>query len=614
MSSDVVKRATMVATAQSYLGARCAIRGTLPLDDPPPSMPVPSTNSSATAAYKASGGFETTTGTIYVSKPYRSKTSKKLRALITFTPRKSVFDINNDRSSTNEFRGFFSLFWISIFIFTVQSYVRSIETSGRPLNLAFAAMFSQDAVTLALSDAVLVLSTGICVPFALALKNGWIRYYWTGVVLQHLLQTTILFSAISWTFNRNWPWVQSGFLTLHSLVMIMKMHSYITVNGQMQYVQHRSEKLMYRLRKATEAVGSWDNAVALAQAKIDAQRSPSELSTPPNGSAGNSSTHEPTPIGTPKVPEGSSTSYVDAKTANALRKRLVTVAAQNGPNTRMRDEDVGLRSVNKRISTDSADGASTFVVEEDLPEGFVPHPLVAHPNAEISAMANDYSELQSEMVSTPTGIKWPDTITWKGFAVYQLIPTLVYELEYPRTDRIRPLYVFEKTVATFGTFALLYSVTESFILPYTPTADQSFLRSLLDLALPFMMAYLLLFYIIFGMWNSTSWDEFSRKWNKPVHTFLLRHVYTATILSYRLSKTTAMFITFLISACAHELVMVVVTRKIRMYLFILQLIQIPLIMVGRMPAIKQNKLMGNVVFWLGLYAGFPLLCVAYVAY
>lgn len=71
-------------------------------------------------------------------------------------------------------------------------------------------------------------------------------------------------------------------------------------------------------------------------------------------------------------------------------------------------------------------------------------------------------------------------------------------------------------------------------------------------------------------WNSTSWDEFSRKWNKPVHTFLLRHVYAATILSYRLSKTSAMFLTFLLSACAHELVMMVVTRKIRMYLLILQ--------------------------------------------
>jgi hypothetical protein len=45
-----------------------------------------------------------------------------------------------------------------------------------------------------------------------------------------------------------------------------------------------------------------------------------------------------------------------------------------------------------------------------------------------------------------------------------------------------------------------------------------------------------------------------------------------------------------------------------------QLIQVPLIAVGRLPVIKRNKLMGNVVFWLGLYAGFPLLCVAYCAY
>lgn len=64
--------------------------------------------------------------------------------------------------------------------------------------------------------------------------------------------------------------------------------------------------------------------------------------------------------------------------------------------------------------------------------------------------------------------------------------------------RIRPLYVFEKTVATFGTFVLLYTVTESFIIPLTPTPDQSFFRSLLDLSLPFMIAYLLLFYLIFG--------------------------------------------------------------------------------------------------------------------
>jgi hypothetical protein len=67
--------------------------------------------------------------------------------------------------------------------------------------------------------------------------------------------------------------------------------------------------------------------------------------------------------------------------------------------------------------------------------------------------------------------------------------------------------VFEKTVATFGTFALLYTVTEAFILPLTPTPDQSFARSLLDLALPFMVAYLLVFYLIFGTYPSLPVQE-----------------------------------------------------------------------------------------------------------
>lgn len=51
-----------------------------------------------------SDGFETSTGTLYVSKPYRSKSSKKLRAQITFAPRSSAFDINNEHSGSNEFR------------------------------------------------------------------------------------------------------------------------------------------------------------------------------------------------------------------------------------------------------------------------------------------------------------------------------------------------------------------------------------------------------------------------------------------------------------------------------------------------------------------------------
>ena len=89
-----------------------------------------------------------------------------------------------------------------MFLFTLRTWIISVETNGYPLNFAFATMISRDTITLAISDAVLVLMTGLCVPFAKAISKRWIRYYWTGVVLQHLLQTFVLFTAVTWTFNR----------------------------------------------------------------------------------------------------------------------------------------------------------------------------------------------------------------------------------------------------------------------------------------------------------------------------------------------------------------------------------------------------------------------------
>lgn len=105
----------------------------------------------------------------------------------------------------------------------------------------------------------------------------------------------------------------------------------------------------------------------------------------------------------------------------------------------------------------------------------------------------------------------------------------------------------------------------------------------------------------------------------PVHAFLLRHVYASTITTYRLSKFQAAFFTFLLSALIHELVMAVVTKKIRFYLFAmqvsvethshrkgrriltasilfpsLQMCQLPLIMVGRAAFFKRHAALGNV--------------------
>lgn len=558
------------------------------------------------------GRFTTTEGTLHVSKPFRSRSTKKLRAMITFEPRKTHFDTTNEASGTNEFRGFFTLFWMSLFLFTVQTYVSSVEANGYALSFAFATMFSRHAVTLALSDLLLVSTTILCVPIAKAISKGWVSYYWTGAILQHVFQTCVLLVTVTWTFHRQWPWVQSGFLTLHSFVMIMKMYSYVSVNGYLQWIYRRSIDVFAELEGATTRVGGLEQALRDATSK----RAQTQAASQPAETPVTNVTLTPMETCTPD-PEGVlMKSYTDVKTASALRQRLAAVS----------------RSLDEKMESERGAVNGSECKNEKVEVACV---LSHHPDGLVAGLAKEFLDLDSELVSTgPEQVRWPDNVTYQNFLVYQLIPTLVYELEYPRTDRIRPTYIFEKTIAFMGSFALLYTVAECFIIPLTPTPDQSFFRSLLDLALPFMIAFLLLFYIIFecicnafaelsyfadrlfyeDWWNSTSWEEFSRKWNKPVHTFLLRHVYASTRASYGLSRTTAMFVTFVLSAMAHELVMAIVTKKIRMYLFLMQLIQIPLILVCRAPVIQRNKLMGNVVFWLGLYAGFPLLCVAYVAY
>ena len=182
----------------------------------------------------------------------------------------------------------------------------------------------------------------------------------------------------------------------------MKMHSYITLNWQLQSVTEQSRELYNSLKEKTKAFGGWDKALTDAIAKKTEQQLQSSTTHAP-------STHEPTPIGTPPVAVGFSTATVDVSTASALRQRLNAMASP--------------------LNNDNQSSPLRPGVD-------IVHPLIHHPDPEISAMAKDYSELQSELTSSgPHPVTWPNNISWKNFAMYLLIPTLVYDLEYPRTDR-----------------------------------------------------------------------------------------------------------------------------------------------------------------------------------
>lgn len=75
-----------------------------------------------------------------------------------------------------------------------------------------------------------------------------------------------------------------------------------------------------------------------------------------------------------------------------------------------------------------------------------------------------------------------------------------------------------------------------------------------------------------------------------------------------------MFVTFLLSSLLHELVMAIVSGKIRGYLFAMQMAQIPLMALAQVPLVKRNETLGNFIFWTGLMIGFPMLNIAYITY
>jgi sterol O-acyltransferase len=113
-------------------------------------------------------------------------------------------------------------------------------------------------------------------------------------------------------------------------------------------------------------------------------------------------------------------------------------------------------------------------------------------------------------------------------------------------------------------------------------------------------------------WNSTTFDQYARDWNRPVHNFLLRHVYFSSISTFHLSRGAATFATFLLSALVHELCMAVMFKKIRGYLFLMQLCQVPLIAFTRMPFMKNRQVLGNTTFWVGLFLGPSVLASLYL--
>ncbi|KAI2608932.1 MBOAT-domain-containing protein [Hypoxylon fragiforme] len=472
-------------------------------------------------------------------KQVRAEQRRRLFPTVEFTSRVSHFDPQSDY---RDFHGFFNLFWIGLAIMGITSMLRNYKDTGYPLRVQIWTLFTIKLWHLAIADVLMVASTAISLPLHKIFRKSQGSLTWKkgGIAIQSIYQVVWFAFWVAVPFVLNWTWTAQVFLLLHTMVLLMKMHSYAFYNGHLS----ETEK---RLRALDE------------------------------------------PHGASKDP-----AYVYPSVENPMGE-------------------------------------------------------LAHKEAEVESDSDDEGLLQlrddlaRELTSPIGNITYPRNLSWPNYIDYLLCPTLCYELEYPRNQTINWTSLIAKVVATFGCIFLLTVISEEFILPVlqestvrldnTASVFETLLilfETISWLLFPFMLTFLLVFLVIFeyvlgafgeitqfgdrhfysDWWNSTDWMEFSREWNIPVYSFLRRHVYATTRPT--IGRNNATVITFLISAIGHEIVMACITKKIRGYGFVCQMLQLPIVMLQRTKWVRAHKTANNVLFWASMIMGLSLICSLYV--
>ncbi|KAK5114550.1 hypothetical protein LTR62_002485 [Meristemomyces frigidus] len=512
------------------------------------------------------------------------KPRTRFRDLI-LTRQFSTFDRRSQASGDSQFFGFFTLFWLSMAFIIAQSCLKNWRDYGNILgsNQIMKMMFSHDVYVLGLTDGAMTLGMFVTYLLQVVVQKGWVNWNKGGWLLQNIWQTGYLAGLVGWAYFREWPWTHTIFAVLHGLVFLMKQHSFAFYNGYLSGVYRRRALLEGKLEQLQQ---------------LDAVQSP------------------------PTSPRGSQQmdQFATGIDLSELSKRTSSLTA----NTKRRPS---MHRASTNLTTETSDVASVATaIQSGSP--ITPEQMDTFSNIIRSEISDLTLELRGKSHSGTNA--YPSNLRLLNYAEYICLPTLVYELEYPRQDKINWWYVAEKLTATFGVLCIMQVISQAFIYPAVAktlrmkeagmTIEerwQEFPFIVSDMLFPLLIEQLLTWYLIWecilnvlaeltffadrgfygDWWNSVTWDQYARDWNRPVHNFLLRHVYHSSISTFHLSKHAATFVTFLLSALVHEMCMAIMFKKVRGYLFSMQLLQMPLVMASRSKYLRNQVVLGNVVFW-----------------
>uniref|UniRef100_A0A452HUN3 O-acyltransferase n=1 Tax=Gopherus agassizii TaxID=38772 RepID=A0A452HUN3_9SAUR len=245
------------------------------------------------------------------------------------------------------------------------------------------------------------------------------------------------------------------------------------------------------------------------------------------------------------------------------------------------------------------------------------------------ARASGLKKANGEMV--PSGVCYPANLTYKDMYYFLFAPTLCYELNFPRSPRIRKRFLLRRLfemVSLLPTPGLSWPAGTDAELSFQDMDYSRIIERLLKLAVPNHLIWLIFFYWFFhsslnvlaevmqfgdrefyrDWWNSESVTYFWQNWNIPVHKWCLRHFYKPMI-KRGVSKWTAQTAVFLASAFFHEYLVSVPLKMFRLWAFMGMMAQIPLAwLVGRF--LRGNY--GNAAVWISLIIGQPIAVLMYV--
>eukprot|EP00062_Callorhinchus_milii_P018887 gi/632972944/ref/XP_007902907.1/ PREDICTED: diacylglycerol O-acyltransferase 1-like [Callorhinchus milii] len=250
----------------------------------------------------------------------------------------------------------------------------------------------------------------------------------------------------------------------------------------------------------------------------------------------------------------------------------------------------------------------------------------------ISSCANRGSdqESRSDLVT------YPDNLTVADLYYFLLAPTLCYQMNFPRSPKIRMRFLLRRILEMFFMTQLILGLIQQWILPVTRATMKPFTEMeltllvdhLLLLAIPNHFIWIVFFYGFFhstlnfiaelmqfadrrfyrDWWNSQTLTYYWSNSNMLLHKWSVRHIYRPMIEN-GYTKWEGQASVFVLSALFHEYLIAVPFRMLRLWLFTGMMLQV---LIAWVLSRYLKGLYGNAIVWLCIILGPPLGVLTYI--